>query len=77
MPNARSSCLDIVPAYNEARTIEGVVGALRGKTPQLRLQIVAQRQAILEQRLSEVEHARAVATGDEVRALEPLLRGDD
>jgi len=76
MPNARSSCLAVVPAYNEAGTIEGAVGALRGKTPQLRLQIVAQRQAILEQRLSEVEHARAVASGDEVRTLEPLLRGD-
>jgi hypothetical protein len=43
----------------------------------LRLQVVAQRQAILEQRLSEVERARAVATDDEVRTLEPLLRGDD
>jgi hypothetical protein len=72
MLNARSSCLAVVPAYNEA-----VVGALRGKTPQLRLQLVAQRQAILGQRLSEVEHARAVATGDKVRTLEPLLRGDD
>ena len=39
--------------------------------------VLAQRQAILEQRLSEVEHARAVATGDDARALEPLLRGDD
>ena len=39
--------------------------------------VLAQRQAILEQRLSEVEHARAVAAGDEVRALEPVLRGDD
>jgi hypothetical protein len=77
MPNARSSCLAVVPAYNEAGTIEGVVGALRGETPQLRLQIVAQHQAILEQRLSEVEHAREVASGDEVRTLEPLLRGDD
>jgi hypothetical protein len=77
MPNARSSCLAVVSAYNEAGTIESVVGALRGKTPQLRLQIVAQRQAILEQRLREVEHARAVASGDEVRTLEPLLRGDD
>jgi hypothetical protein len=38
--------------------------------------VLAQRQAILEQRLSEVEHARAVA-GDEARTLEPLLRGDD
>ena len=76
MPNARSSCLAVVPADNEAGTMEGVVG-MRGKTPQLRLQIVAQRQAILEQRLSEVEHPRAVASGDEVRTLEPLLRGDD
>ena len=39
--------------------------------------VLAQRQALLEQRLSEVERARAVATGDEARALEPLLRGDD
>ena len=39
--------------------------------------VLAQRQAILEQRLSEVEHARAVAAGDEARTLEPLLRGDD
>jgi hypothetical protein len=38
--------------------------------------VLAQRQAILEQRLSEVEHARAVAAGDEARTLEPLLRGD-
>jgi hypothetical protein len=38
---------------------------------------LAQRQAILEQRLSEAEHARAVAAGDEVGILEPLLRGDD
>ena len=29
--------------------------------------VLAQRQAILEQRLSEVEHARAVAAGDEAR----------
>jgi hypothetical protein len=105
MPNTRSSCLAVGPAYNEAGTIEGVVGALRGKTPQLDLVViddgptnetadraaaagarvlllpfnlpVAQRQAIPEQRLSEVEHARAVATRDEVRTLEPLLRGDD
>jgi hypothetical protein len=77
MPNARSSRLAIVPAYNEAGTIQGVVGALRGQRAQLRLQIVAQRQAILEQRLSEVEDARAVATGDKVRTLEPLLRGGD
>ena len=39
--------------------------------------VLAQRQAILEQRLSEVEHARAIAAGDEARTLEPLLRGDD
>jgi hypothetical protein len=39
--------------------------------------VLAQRQAILEQRLSEVEYARAVAAGEEARALEPLLRGDD
>ncbi len=39
--------------------------------------VLAQRQAILEQRLSEVEHARALAAGDEARTLEPLLRGDD
>jgi hypothetical protein len=38
--------------------------------------VLAQRQAILEQRLSEVERARAHAAGDEARALEPLLRGD-
>jgi hypothetical protein len=38
--------------------------------------VLAQRQAILEQRLSEVERARAVAAGDEARTLEPLLRGD-
>jgi hypothetical protein len=77
MPNIRSSCLAVVPVYNEAGTIEGVVGALRDKTPQLRLQIVAQRQAILEQRLSKVEHVRAVASGDKVRTIEPLPRGDD
>jgi hypothetical protein len=39
--------------------------------------VLAQRQAILEQRLSEVEHARAVVAADEARTLEPLLRGDD
>jgi hypothetical protein len=36
--------------------------------------VLAQRQAILEQRLSEVEHARAQAAGDDPRSLEPLLR---
>jgi len=36
--------------------------------------VLAQRQAILEQRLREVECARAVAAGDEQRHLEPLLR---
>jgi hypothetical protein len=38
--------------------------------------VLAQRQAILEQRLSEVEQARAVAAGDEARTLEPLLRSN-
>ncbi len=38
--------------------------------------VLAQRQAILEQRLSEIEHARALAAGDDPRALEPLLRSD-
>jgi hypothetical protein len=36
--------------------------------------VLAQRQAILEQRLREVERARARAVGDEERGLEPLLR---
>jgi hypothetical protein len=35
MPNARSSCLVVVPAYNEAGMIEGAIGALCGKRPQL------------------------------------------
>ena len=38
--------------------------------------VLAQRQAILEQRLSEVEQARALAAGEEPRHLEPLLRSD-
>jgi hypothetical protein len=38
--------------------------------------VLAQRQAILEQRLSEVEQRRAVAAGEEPRQLEPLLRSD-
>jgi hypothetical protein len=38
--------------------------------------VLAQRQAILEQRLSEVEQARARAAGEEPRQLEPLLRAD-
>jgi len=38
--------------------------------------VLAQKQALLEQRLSEVEHARAVAAGDDPRDLEPLLRSD-
>jgi hypothetical protein len=38
--------------------------------------VLAQRQAILEQRLSEVEHARELATADDPRSLEPLLRSD-
>jgi hypothetical protein len=36
--------------------------------------VLAQRQAILEQRLSEVEQARALAAGEDPRPLEPLLR---
>jgi hypothetical protein len=38
--------------------------------------VLAQRQAILEQRLSQVERARALASGEEARSLEPLLRSD-
>jgi hypothetical protein len=38
--------------------------------------VLAQRQAILEQRLSEVEQARSLASGDDPRALETLLRSD-
>jgi hypothetical protein len=38
--------------------------------------VLAQRQAILEQRLSEVEQERALARGEEPRQLEPLLRSD-
>jgi hypothetical protein len=38
--------------------------------------VLAQRQAILEQRLSEVEQARELATADDPRSLEPLLRSD-
>jgi hypothetical protein len=38
--------------------------------------VLAQRQAILEQRLSEVERERALARGEEPRQLEPLLRSD-
>jgi len=36
--------------------------------------VLAQRQAILEERLREVENARARAAGDEARELQPLLR---
>jgi hypothetical protein len=36
--------------------------------------VLAQRQAILEERLREVELARARAAGDEARELQPLLR---
>jgi glycosyltransferase involved in cell wall biosynthesis len=36
----RSSCLAVVPAYNEAGTIESVVGALRSKTPQLDVVVI-------------------------------------
>jgi hypothetical protein len=38
--------------------------------------VLAQRQAILEQRLSEVEQERAALTGEDPRPLEPLLRSD-
>jgi hypothetical protein len=38
--------------------------------------VLAQRQAILEQRLSEVEQARSLATGDDPRELETLLRSN-
>jgi len=38
--------------------------------------VLAQRQAILEQRLSEVEQARALAVNEDPRDLEPLLRSD-
>jgi hypothetical protein len=38
--------------------------------------VLAQRQAILEQRLSEVEQERALAAGEAPRQLEPLLRSD-
>lgn len=38
--------------------------------------VLAQRQALLEQRLSEVERERALAAGEDPRSLEPLLRTD-
>jgi hypothetical protein len=38
--------------------------------------VLAQRQALLEQRLSEVERERAQAVGADPRGLEPLLRSD-
>ena len=38
--------------------------------------VLAQRQALLEERLSEVEQARALAAGEDPRSLEPLLRSD-
>jgi hypothetical protein len=38
--------------------------------------VLAQRQALLEQRLGEVERERAVAAGEDPRSLEPLLRSD-
>jgi hypothetical protein len=38
--------------------------------------VLAQRQAILEQRLSEVEQARSLATGDDPRELETLVRSN-
>jgi glycosyltransferase involved in cell wall biosynthesis len=36
----RSSCLAVVPAYNEAGTIESVIDALQRKTPQLDVVVV-------------------------------------
>jgi hypothetical protein len=38
--------------------------------------VLAQRQAILEHRLREVERERAAAEGDDPRDLEPLLRSE-
>jgi hypothetical protein len=38
--------------------------------------VLAQRQALLEQRLGEVERERALAAGEDPRRLEPLLRSD-
>ena len=38
--------------------------------------VLAQRQALLEQRLGEVERERALAVGEDPRGLEPLLRTD-
>jgi hypothetical protein len=38
--------------------------------------VLAQRQALLEQRLGEVERERALAVGDDPRGIEPLLRTD-
>ena len=38
--------------------------------------VLAQRQALLEHRLSEVERERALAAGEDPRSLEPLLRTD-
>src|SRR4051812_15148052 len=40
LASARSSCLAVVPAYNEAATITSVVEALRRKTPQLDVVVV-------------------------------------
>jgi hypothetical protein len=42
-----------------------------------RLQSVAERQAVLEQGISEVEHVRAIASRDKVPTLEPFVLGDD
>jgi len=38
--SARSSCLAVVPAYNEAGTIASVVAALHSKTPQLDVVVI-------------------------------------
>jgi hypothetical protein len=40
MTTSRSSCLAVAPACNEAATIDGVVGALRGKAPQLDVAVI-------------------------------------
>jgi glycosyltransferase involved in cell wall biosynthesis len=36
----RSSCLAVVPAYNEAATVGGVVSAIRRKAPQLDVLVI-------------------------------------
>jgi glycosyltransferase involved in cell wall biosynthesis len=81
VPNAPSSCLAVVPAYNEAGTIEGVSGALRGKAPQLDV-------VVIDDGSTDNTVDRAAAAGARVLQLpfnggavqadfKPLLRGDD